>query len=331
MKVTDEIYFYKGDYKLHSIKHHNMYRGIGSSNFLVVKKNKQLLIDSGFPYGPQFKRIKKELIADNLDLMDTDMAIFSHFHPDHTKTAKLISKKKQIEFLMHKDSEKFILCDEFCFSAYFNYPKYIKKEVLVFPVVMAKGILLSLGYEFDYLKVENYFNENEKIFDDPTIETIGLYGHCPGHVGFYFPENKVLYAADLVVQLEGRSGTLLSINNAYSSLKTALEDLKKARELELDVFIPGHGDIVYGSENISSLLIEVENEVYKLIDMIFYALKNNGYLTLTKLSQVIFNKEYICNFLNAKSIVYNTLTYLMENGEVGYEVKKDKAYWYLIK
>jgi hypothetical protein len=36
MKVTDEIYFYKGDYKLHNIKPHNIYRGIGSSNFLVV-------------------------------------------------------------------------------------------------------------------------------------------------------------------------------------------------------------------------------------------------------------------------------------------------------
>ena len=80
---------------------------------------------------------------------------------------------------------------------------------------------------------------SEKLFlhvGDHRIELIHLPGHTDGHIGVYIPEEKVFFAGDNFC-----NGTQPSM--AHSLPRQWVASLKQIEAMDIDMVIPGHGEI----------------------------------------------------------------------------------------
>jgi cyclase len=81
------------------------------------------------------------------------------------------------------------------------------------------------------------FSENLNLFlGNRTIKLFHLPGHSTGGIGVYIPEERVVFATDIVFH-QKKSWLHESTPSRW------LESLRKLRELEIDIVVPGHGDI----------------------------------------------------------------------------------------
>jgi cyclase len=71
---------------------------------------------------------------------------------------------------------------------------------------------------------------------DHTIRLFNLPGHSTGGIGVYIPEERVVFTTDIIFH-KMKSW----LNESDPSLWLA--SLKKLSELDLDVVVPGHGDV----------------------------------------------------------------------------------------
>lgn len=316
MQLCDDIYFYQGSPSISENPRHGLYRGMGSSNFLILKGNPQIMIDSGFKFGPHRKRISQEMVADGINIGDTTQVIFSHAHPDHIQQAKYLSKVQKLTFSMHADNEVFTRNETFHFEAYFNYPKPIKREVQFLPTTLTRFAFKLLGFGFDYLKADHLFETGAIIDWETGIHTISLPGHCPGHVGFLFPNRSLIYGADMLFETDSDYPVLPCINNALSSLSHGMDDLEKISQLNLETFVPGHGKVINGVTAVKRVLEAARGNALRLIDDTLNILKTKPGQTLSELTQRLFSRANKSFYTFNIAIMYHVLIHLRSHHQV---------------
>jgi len=324
MKIADKIFFYEGDYVS---KTRLIYNGLGSSNFLVINGSEQVMIDSGMSGGPHFKRISNELKEDGIDLYNTSRVLLSHTHPDHFLHAKEITRKKNLNFLVHHESEPMVRRSSYQFEACYNFPEFIQKEIFNCPIWIVK-LILNRYFGFDYLRIQHVLSNNEQIDLGVNAEIIHLPSHFPGHIGLYFPDSKIFYSADLFDFRVSEGGI---INNALSSYDQVFKDIEKVRELEIDMIIPGHGRVIRGRSLVKTTLDRIQRGTENYMEDIVKLLKNSDKegLTLKSLLHSVFSGMNTYNLIARKIIIYNTLMHLRSKGIANFVISSGKAYWHL--
>lgn len=70
-----------------------------------------------------------------------------------------------------------------------------------------------------------------------TVELLHLPGHTPSEVAVYIPQERVVFAGDTVVY-KVKAWLHHALPDEW------LESLKRLRELDVDIIVPGHGDDV---------------------------------------------------------------------------------------
>jgi len=81
------------------------------------------------------------------------------------------------------------------------------------------------------------FSESLDLFlGDLTIKLFPLPGHSACGIGVYVPEERVVFAADIVFH-QKKSWLHESTPSQW------LESLRKLRELDIDILVPGHGEV----------------------------------------------------------------------------------------
>jgi glyoxylase-like metal-dependent hydrolase (beta-lactamase superfamily II) len=78
-------------------------------------------------------------------------------------------------------------------------------------------------------------------------------GHSPGSLSVYSPKQKVLFTGDLIFK-NGIGRTDLPGGNS-TLLKKSVERL---RELEIEILLPGHGEIISGAKEIRANFDTIE-------------------------------------------------------------------------
>lgn len=321
MKLTDLIYFYEGDYTSET---RYIYRGIGSSNFLVIKGDSQVMIDSGISKGPHKGRIRAQLKHDGIRPGDTGRILLSHTHPDHVIHAKNMSRKTPISFIIHRDGETMAHRSSFQFEAHYNYPEFVLREIFNTPVWMARLIIRNF-FDFDYLRTDEHVGDFDTVDLGTPAKIIPLRAHFPGHIGVYFPAEKIFYSADLFDFRVADGGI---INNALSSYSQVFRDIETVRGLDIEVMIPGHGRMVRGRSLVRVMLDRIEKGTRD------YTANISGILsgaakgrTISEITSSMFRDSNAYNITARKIIVYNTLTHMKSAGTAASYFKNGKSLW----
>ncbi|NLV66781.1 MAG: MBL fold metallo-hydrolase [Spirochaetes bacterium] len=321
MKLSELIYFYEGDYISHTWY---LYRGIGSSNFMVIKGDSQVMIDSGITSGPHSRRIKAQLKQDGIKPGNTSTILLSHTHPDHVMHAKNMSRKNPLSFITHIDGEQMSHRSSFQFEAHYNYPEFVLREIFNTPVWMARLIVRTF-FDFDYIRPDRKVKDFELLNLGTDARIIPLPSHFPGHIGVYFPAEKILYSADLFDFRVAEGGI---INNAQSSYSSAFSDIKRLSGLDVEVMVPGHGRIIRGRSMVRVTLDRIMQGTHDYQVLIKRAVSGPAAgRTLSEITSSIFHDSNAYNLTARKIIIYNTLTHMKSEDRADYTLKNGRAFW----
>ena len=192
-------------------------------NSYFIDGKKKVLVDPG--HYSLFGHIKDGLSRLSLSLQDIDIVLITHCHPDHSEGVKMFVGTPTL-IAVHQAEMDFI------------------KE-------MAPHYGEALGvpnFEPDIL-----LQEGDMEIGDLNFKVIHTPGHSPGSFSLYWPDRKVLLTGD-VVFYQGVGRTDLPGGNG-EKLK---ESIRRISRLDIDCLLPGHGDIIEGSENAKANFAEIE-------------------------------------------------------------------------
>ncbi|VUT24217.1 MAG: hydroxyacylglutathione hydrolase [Candidatus Methanolliviera sp. GoM_oil] len=102
-----------------------------------------------------------------------------------------------------------------------------------------------------YEGVKEYFPNPHRYFgDELKIDGIDLNitltpGHSPESISIYLPEEKALICGDLI--FDRGVGRVDLPGGDFKELKRSIEKVSK---LEIEYLLPGHGEVIWGKENI---------------------------------------------------------------------------------
>ena len=230
--------------------------------FLLIEDEEITIFD------PQCGRERLERALNTMDKSWNSIKniVNTHFHIDHTASNAFIKNKNpNVQILIHGDDSKGIESTEEYFRRY-----GLSGEARA----QYKSIFEQLGYRRTI--PDRLFKEGDHI--PGGFEVIHTPGHTPGHCCFY--KSDILIAGD--IDLVGRPwvcNTTSNVNDFYRSIE-------KVANLELNVYLPGHGKPIFNKTKILAELktyrTNLINTGKKILDLI------DGDLTFEE----ILNKRY---------------------------------------
>jgi len=194
-------------------------------NTYLIDAPTRILIDPG--HRNLFGHVQKGLMKLNLTLEDIGLIICTHAHPDHIEAVQGFKNMPALTTLHHKEWH--------------------------FLKTMAPHVRASMGFNADLLAPDFFLKEGDISINSVDLKVLHTPGHSPGSISLYLPAIKALFTGDLVFKggigrtdLPGGNGSLLK------------ESLKKLEDFEIEWLLPGHGDIISGSEDVRANFVHLQ-------------------------------------------------------------------------
>jgi hydroxyacylglutathione hydrolase len=175
-----------------------------------------------------------EMKSDGIDTTDIRYIVNTHSHPDHFE-GSLNFMDKNIPVAMHEDEISFYntVGPQFFQMFGMSFPE------IEFQVVLKEGVWEVAGTGL-------------QVFHTP--------GHSPGSVCIYWKEKKALVCGDLVFeQSVGR------VDFPGGDGKKLIESIKKISQLDIEILLPGHMNIITGAAAIRKNFELIERYYFSMI------------------------------------------------------------------
>jgi len=194
-------------------------------NSYLIDGPTRILIDPG--HSSLFDHVRKGLVELGLTLDDIDLIICTHAHPDHLEAAELFREKPALVTLHNRDWQ--------------------------FLKVMEKQAHAALSINTQSIAPAFFLKEGDLSISGLDFTVLHTPGHSPGSVAIYWPDQKTLFTGDLVFKgglgrtdLPGGDGKLLK------------QSIKRLADLDVEWVLPGHGDIISGTEAVKDNFSQLE-------------------------------------------------------------------------
>lgn len=197
-------------------------------NTIFIDGEVPTLIDPG--HIQLFKHAVEGMMRDGKSPDNVKLIIATHGHPDHMEALQLFDTdvlkaigKTEAEYLINGGKELYLMTG-------------CQMPSKPFQISLKEGIL-KLG------------NKTLRIIDTP--------GHSPGSICIYWEEEKVLISGDTVFYM-GVGRTDLPGGDA----ETLSRSIQKIASLECNYLIPGHGEMLKGSDGIGKNFTAILNDFF---------------------------------------------------------------------
>ena len=205
---------------------------INNCNTYLINEKHPILIDTGLSMC--LNEVLEAITKDGIDPEAIEMIISTHSHPDHFDGVSYFMPKKT-KMSLHQDEDTFL------------------KET-------GKGFYSMFGLKMPDYRVDTILKEGALKANNTALEIYHTPGHSPGSVSIYLPDSKVLIPGDVIFQagvgrtdFPGGDGTLLK------------KSIDKLAQLDIEYPLPGHGDIVEGSDRVKRNFDYVAQVYYNIM------------------------------------------------------------------
>jgi hydroxyacylglutathione hydrolase len=195
-------------------------------NAYLIDGPKRVLIDPG--HRALFDHVQMGLKQLQLTIDDIDLIICTHAHPDHLEAVPLFRDKHAL-FTLHEEEWRWA-------------------------ATIGKQMSAAFGIDIDDFRPDFFLQEGNLSLDGIELDIIHTPGHSPGSVTLYWPLQKALFTGDLVFK-EGVGRTDLPGGDG-AKLK---ESIKKLMDLDVELLLSGHGDIISGADNVKKNFEGIES------------------------------------------------------------------------
>ena len=275
-------------YKVFSLEGINQIN-VGFSNivslYIFTVKDKVVLIDAGYSLKYWQNAFYKALNDLQIKLEDVDYCIISHEHPDHVGLVKELKRANpEVKICLHKVAHELAKIRK-ALSENTDLEEKIKQrtQLLISYGLKKEEVELMMqrfgtgGMRFEYIEPDLLLNNDERILDG-ELQIIHSPGHSVGHICVYFHKKGILFSGDHILsKITPHLGTLVipgaeefnKKHNFENILEHYLRSLDKIDELNSQIILPGHEQIIYDPhKRITAIKNHHQNRLYEISKII---------------------------------------------------------------
>jgi glyoxylase-like metal-dependent hydrolase (beta-lactamase superfamily II) len=199
-------------------------------NTYVIHGEKTVLFDPG--HSRYLSKLFLQTEEDGISAEEVDLVIITHSHPDHFEGIEAFMNKP-VKIAMNREEEHYL---------------------------MESGKLLfeMMRQPLPKIRIDFYLKEGELHLGKNIFHIYLTPGHSPGSLSIYWPERKALFTGDLIFY-----GGVGRTDFPEGNSKLLMESIERMADLDTEILLPGHGEIVMGKEMV------LQN--YEFIRQNFYA------------------------------------------------------------
>ncbi len=212
-----------------------LWRGWGNNcNTYIIWGEVPIIIDPGHIFNelntPCLNSLLRGMERDGLNSEEIKFIINTHTHPDHCEANSYFHKNRGSILAFHKDELRIL---DLIFKAMGKKPEFSPD------IFLEEGDLEVGGRRF-------------LIFHTP--------GHSPGSICIYWPEIKALFTGDLIF-----AGSVGRVDLPGGDAEKLKASIRRMAELDVELLLPGHMDIIAGSENVRRNFDLIINTIFHWI------------------------------------------------------------------
>ena len=192
-------------------------------NTYLIDGDQRILLDPGHAH--LFEHVLSRLASRSFSEQDVDVVLVTHGHPDHFEAVSAFRSTRALKG-MHA----------------------MEMDFLHETGVLKRDLPDETGLEPDFLLVEGSLNVGAMSF-----EVLHTPGHSPGSFCLYWPQKMALFTGDVVFR--GGIGRTDLFGGNGQALK---ESIRRLRELDVEILLPGHGEIIVGREAVTTNYDDIE-------------------------------------------------------------------------
>ncbi|WP_445900309.1 MBL fold metallo-hydrolase [Desulfitobacterium sp. THU1] len=214
----------------------NPLKSINSYVFLSEKRN--LIIDTCFNMEDSKKAFYSGVKELGVDLSNTDL-LLSHMHPDHMGLAHELSTLGCKVLLGKKDGEILDLARNASRKTYVEMHRALGLGLDTLTTSNQDFVMNTLEFLDYQLLVEG----DEIVIGDYALTVVDTPGHSPGHICLYDKEKKLFISGDHI--LGDITPNISFWGYEIDSLGAYLDSLKKVHELDIELVLPAHRNLIH--------------------------------------------------------------------------------------
>lgn len=189
--------------------------GVNGNVFLIVNKEKLVLIDTGFFRSEE--KIKEYIEKLGYKPSAVSTIILTHYHIDHTGNAKNLKEKTGAKVAVHEADADFVTHKKAP-----PRPKGLLSRAI--------GVVKAAPVEPDILLKEGDMIEG--------LQVVHVPGHTPGSIALFDAQRKAMFVGDAVFYAKGHiEGPK---ENFSYDITLALESISKIAAFDFEVMLSGH-------------------------------------------------------------------------------------------
>jgi len=223
---------------------------VGRVNVYLIEDDPLTLVDAGPNSGRALDELQRKLGDRGHSIDDIELILLTHQHMDHLGLVDIVASHSKAEVAAIDVAVPFVE----------NYAQAAAEDDrFAMDLMVRHGIpedvtraLGSVSAAFrawgSKAKITRVLRDGDRIdLRDRTLEVHFRPGHSPTDTVFLDPERKMLLAADHLLGHISSNPLISRLpggGERPQALVTYMESLKKTREMDLDLVLPGHGDPV---------------------------------------------------------------------------------------
>ena len=200
------------------------------SNIYLITGNGLTLVDAGFPV--DLPAIHLGLRRMGATPRDLDLIVATHYHGDHVGTVAGLRKRYGVRTAIHEGDAPFA-CGEVPYERF-----EVETSRLVFYTA------LWPFFRYRPFAVDRPLREGDILDLAGGLEVIHTPGHTVGSICLYQRSRGILFSGDLI---RNENGILEGPPQQFTpDPASACRSLEKISEIDFDVLLPGHGEVILG-------------------------------------------------------------------------------------
>ncbi len=184
-------------------------------NTYVIRGEVTALIDPG--HSRHVERIFHQMEEDGISPEEIHLVILTHSHPDHFEGLEKFLDKP-IKMVMNREEERYLF-------------------------ESGRFLFEMMGQALPKFRIDLYLKEGELRLGDKIFNIHLTPGHSPGSLSIFWQERRALFTGDLIFY--GGIGRTDFPGGNSKLIKASIERMSR---LDIDILLPGHGELVMGRE-----------------------------------------------------------------------------------
>ncbi len=303
------------------------------NSYIIAGPDKTTIIDVGFNHPACEAALDAALARIGRDWESVEI-VLTHSHPDHTGNLDRIWRRwMRIYAHMHSFQEVNSLMD--MQSTVYNPLLRHLVDPHIIDESQQNRDARAFSVSAELLPLRNqpdmfYLTDGDVYHNgDYRFEVITTPGHDDWHICLYEPNKKLLISGDHI--LERITPTIMSWVTSYDALNEFICSLDKVRDLEVDLILPGHGNLFTGVADRVDFLKDFHGK--RLEEL--YGLVADGHASIIDIARSATWKHQDWDAWTLDQKFYSLgetfahLVYLVNEGRITMTINKNKRRFYV--